>query len=151
MKVILCFNILRNPLHQNPSCMQTLPNQCHAEIVYTHRRYYAGCWIVLHHWIGKHVWLQYFPVICHAWCLADIQRNTGWILGWHYLHTMLKKCNLIHPHMVNQTQDGFSIMRLQGTFLFFSALWALGMTSFVCRIGWEWFLSWDHQYWELFI
>jgi hypothetical protein len=52
--------------------------------------------------------------------------------------------------MVNQTQDGFSIMRLQGTFLFFSALWALGMTSFVCRIGWEWFLSWDHQYWELF-
>ena len=43
------------------------------------------------------------------------------------------------PYMVNQTQDGFSIMRLQRTFFFFSALFALGMTSFVCRIGWNGF------------
>ena len=39
---------------------------------------------------------------------------------------------------------------MQGTFLFSIPLWALGVTSFVCRIGWEWFPSWVHQLWKLF-
>jgi hypothetical protein len=55
-----------------------------------------------------------------------------------------------YDDQVNKPQEEPSIVSLQRVRKFSSSLWALGMTSFMCRIGWEWFLSWVHQLWELF-
>ena len=49
-----------------------------------------------------------------------------------------------------QPQDVPSIVKLQGSRKLLSTLRALGVNSFVCRIGWEWFLSWVHELWEFF-
>ena len=52
-------------------------------------------------------------------------------------------------HMVNQPQEVCPIVKM-GVRNFSSTLWALGLISFLERIGREWFLSWVHQLFELY-
>ena len=53
---------------------------------------------------------------------------------------------IIHLHMARKPHCGSAGV----SFFLHSTLWALGMTSFVCRIGWKWFLSWVHELWDLY-
>ena len=55
---------------------------------------------------------------------------------------LVKQIDKKNEETYGQSDPGwFFHYEIAGAFLFFSALYALGMTSFVCRIGWEWFLS----------